>query len=242
MSEGMNIDVGKIIKFGHYPQSASGTDNTEIEWLVLDVQCGKALVISHYGLVAMDYDNNKYPNKVKVTWETCTLRAWLNDEFINKAFTAEEQKRILTTAIDNSDAQCCDFTTILKDDHWCYFNDILDRDLAMQWAKETTGGNNTRDNIFLLSYAEAKKYLGVAPGWSENPESKMKLTEYAIEQGAHKYNRKTNIGIWWLRSPGIRQDSASYVNGAGGISETATWWGFKAYTSIRPAFWMNLEI
>ena len=49
------VKKGSFIKFGTYPQTASGTDKTPIEWLVLDIMGDKALVISKYGLDAKPY-------------------------------------------------------------------------------------------------------------------------------------------------------------------------------------------
>lgn len=69
-----------------------------------------------------------------MTWETCTLRSWLNSTFLNAAFSSEEQKAILTTTMDNSESQG-----------------------NGQWS--VTGGNNTEDRVFLLSYAEAKEFF-----------------------------------------------------------------------------------
>ena len=43
-----SIKVGDVISLGHYPQDASGIDNTPVEWIVLDVQGYKALLISKY--------------------------------------------------------------------------------------------------------------------------------------------------------------------------------------------------
>jgi hypothetical protein len=69
-----------------------------------------------------------------VTWETCSLRSWLNGSFLNAAFTSEEQKAILTTEVDNSRSQG-----------------------NSRWS--TNGGKNTEDMVFILSYAEAGKYF-----------------------------------------------------------------------------------
>lgn len=100
-----------------------------IEWLVLDRNGQKALLISRYGLDAQPY-NTEY---VYMTWEKSSLRLWLNEAFINKAFTATEREGILLTMVDNSRSQC-----------------------YSGW--ETNGGNNTQDKIFLLSCAEANRY------------------------------------------------------------------------------------
>ena len=78
--------IGNYVAFGTYPQTAAGTDKTPIEWLVLDRDGNKALIISRYGLDAQPY-NTKCTD---ITWEKCTLRTWLNSTFMNKAFTSEE--------------------------------------------------------------------------------------------------------------------------------------------------------
>ena len=134
--EPQKVSVGDIITFGRYEQDNITIFGPEpIEWIVLDVQDGKALLLSRYGLYPQKY-NTEW---IAVTWENCTLRAWLNDDFLNEAFSSEEQSSILVTEVDNSDAQCFDWTTVEGD--------------------KTTGGNNTEDKIFLLSCAEANQYL-----------------------------------------------------------------------------------
>ena len=80
------------IKFGRYPQ-ASKNENALIEWLVLKNDGSKALLISKYALDCQKY-NTTYTS---VTWETCTLRKWLNGAFISNAFSHEEQAMILST-------------------------------------------------------------------------------------------------------------------------------------------------
>ena len=93
--------VGNYVTFGHYPQTSGGNDSTEIEWLVLARDGNKALLMSRYGLDAKPY-NTEYTS---ITWEECTLRIWLNGTFLNKAFTAAEQKGILLTNVDNGSSQ-----------------------------------------------------------------------------------------------------------------------------------------
>lgn len=114
------------IAFGRYPQ-ASKNENALIEWLVLKNDGSKALLISKYALDCQRYNTSG----TDVTWETCTLRRWLNGSFINSAFSAEEQKQILHTTV------------------------TVDRS-----PYRTNPGNNTKDRVFLLSIAEAQKYFG----------------------------------------------------------------------------------
>ena len=123
---------GRYVTLGTYPQSANGDDLTPIEWRVLARDGNKALLISRYGLDVQPYNSEK----TDVTWETCTLRTWLNNTFFNKAFTSAEQATILTTTVYN---------------FWTEGN--------TEW--ESGGGNTTQDRIFLLSYEEANQYLQV---------------------------------------------------------------------------------
>ena len=181
---------GKCIVFGHYPQTKEGKDNTPIEWMILDHNGQRALVVSEYGLDAQPYNITGDA----ATWETCTLRTWLNGTFYNKAFSSAEQTAILTTNVDNSKKQC-------------------------YGGWDTSGGNDTQDKVFLLSYAEANKYFGVTYDNSNNMKSRVAPTAYAIAQGAYidsddKADDDNDIG-WWLRSPGTYQECAAHVNADG---------------------------
>ena len=181
--------VGNYVSFGTYPQTKAGNDATPIEWLVLARDGDKALLISRYGLDVQPY-NKDYTS---VTWETCTLRTWLNSTFYNKAFSSAEQAAILTTDVDNSKSQCYSIWT-------------------------TSGGNNTQDKVFLLSYAEANKYFGVGKGSS----------------------KKTAAGVRWLRSPSYSQSNAAYVYIVGSIyfySRNVD----SDSEAVRSALWVDIE-
>ncbi|MBO5570219.1 MAG: hypothetical protein J6A79_14965 [Clostridia bacterium] len=198
--------VGSTVTFGTYPQTSGGADNTPIEWIVLDTDGKKSLLISKYALDTKPY-NTSYK---AVTWETCTLRSWLNKDFLGKAFSSAEQGAILTTNVDNSKAQG-------------------------NSGYSTSGGNNTQDKVFLLSYAEAGKYF------KDDNARKCAPTDYAIKQGAY-----TNLsdradgratGWWWLRSPGRRRYSAASVYFDGSRLNGV----YNTDSVVRPAFWLNLE-
>ena len=62
----------------------------DIEWLVLETKDGKVLVISKFALDCKQY-NMTYTD---VTWETCSLRKWLNSSFLDAAFSSEEKAMI----------------------------------------------------------------------------------------------------------------------------------------------------
>ena len=86
---------GNYVTFGTYPQTKSGTDQTPIEWLVLESDGETALLISRYALDAKPY-NTEYES---ITWEKCTLCGWLNSDLYNRAFSAEEKKTILVSDV-----------------------------------------------------------------------------------------------------------------------------------------------
>ena len=89
------------IAFGRYPQ-ASKNENALIEWLVLKNDGSRALLISKYALDCKRYNTSFVKNK-HVTWETCSLRKWLNGAFFNNAFSVDEQKQILSTTVTTTD-------------------------------------------------------------------------------------------------------------------------------------------
>ena len=90
------VKVGDYVKFGSYPQN-NGDIKEPIEWLVLEVNGKKALLISRYGI-----DCKKYHYEFEfITWENCDLRKWLNGEFFRNAFTVAEQKKIAVTNLAN---------------------------------------------------------------------------------------------------------------------------------------------
>jgi hypothetical protein len=125
------ITVGSIVTFGRYEQDLHSKGSREpIEWIVLDVQENRLLLISRYALDCITYGSRQE----SVAWETSYVRTWLNNQFLNAAFSEEEQKAILFTEVDNS-----------KNQGYIHY--------------EGDGGPNTQDQIFLLSYAEAWKYF-----------------------------------------------------------------------------------
>jgi len=83
--------VGDHLTFGAYEQDNDLTNGKEdIQWLVLDIQDGKALVVSRYALDCKAY-NNIF---LTISWEACSLRSWLNQVFLNTAFCVEERALI----------------------------------------------------------------------------------------------------------------------------------------------------
>ena len=210
-TNGNGVTTWDCIYFGNYYQSNSSTKEP-IKWRVLSVNGNDAFLLADQNLDAKPY-NEKFTD---VTWATCTLRTWLNDAFLNTAFTSAEQ-----VAIKN--------TTVVNDDNPYY---------------DIEGGENTTDKVYLLSIAEAGNtaygFNGEFRTESETREAKN--TAYAKECGAltSTSTEYEGNGYWWLRSPGIISGSASIVfddgyglgNGGSVILDNV---------AVRPALHLNLS-
>ena len=119
------ITLPEAVTFGSYPEQ---TDTAEpIEWIVLDEDGESVLLLSRYCLASLPWHNDHEA----VTWDGSDLRAWLNGEFLETAFSEEERTAIVPTALDNGD----------------------DRNYG------TPVGEDTTDFVFLLSAGEATTLL-----------------------------------------------------------------------------------
>ena len=210
--------VGNIVTFGRYEQDSDAGNGPEpVEWIVLDVKDGKALLISQYGLDSQPFEEEF----TGITWAECSLRTWLEETFLPAAFTAEEQAAILLTDVDNSKAQGSQYSTV-------------------------SDGEDTQDRLFLLSCKEFDQYANTIWLNTHSTKAGVILTSYAGERGAEQNDRyyipdgpfMIFPGWWWLRSPGQYRNQASvvwadgwvqdmYVNSTGGC--------------VRPAFWLDLS-
>ncbi|MBQ6637540.1 MAG: S-layer homology domain-containing protein [Lachnospiraceae bacterium] len=232
---GATYKVGDIIKFGKYEQDGNTSNGKEdIEWQVLKVESGRVLVVSKYALDCKPY-NTEYAN---VTWETCSLRKWLNNDFKDAAFTSAEQAKIPTINIANKNNP----------------------------KYGTAGGNNTNDQIFCLSLEETESYFGNYSWYNSesmygyNQNLICTPTQYAENNGAYAYTITEDdynswlkdygythdvIGRrgagWWLRSPGYGSRYACSVSGrgsAGAYCDVSVNFGDIA---VRPALFLNLS-
>ena len=94
------LSNGNVL-FGSYRQDKNNDTKKPIEWLVLDRQSGKALLLSKYALDARAY-NDAWAD---TTWAECTLQSWLNGQFLHDAFTAEDQRLILRQDVHTEENQ-----------------------------------------------------------------------------------------------------------------------------------------
>lgn len=169
------------INFGTYESSS-------IDWICLEEKDGKALLLSRYLLCGKKYNSAA----INVTWESCTLRTWLNGDFYSASFTDAEKAKIVQT-------------------------EVLNRDNT---SYGTSGGNNTQDNVFLLSIDEARSYF------ASNAER------------IACFRNQSSGNYWWLRSPGYFQYYAANVDINGNVLGNGYY--VSSTCGIRPALWVNL--
>ena len=209
------ITKGNTIKFGFYEQdNDTSNGKEEIEWQVLDVKDGKALVISKYALDCQKY-NSTYTD---VTWESCSLRAWLNDDFLNEAFGSKHQELIPSVSVSADKNPEC----------------------------RTNPGNATTDKVFLLSIPEAEKYFATDQGGKCVPTAYAKAQgaftgdNYNIGNGCYCTEDGETTCWWWLRSPGDTRYTAAYVYLSGSVYSFGCNVIYDNFC-VRPAMWISLE-
>jgi hypothetical protein len=83
-----SVGVGDMIQLGGY------------DWLVLDIQDSKALIISDKILEKRAY----HSEAVDITWEHSDIREFLNSSFYETTFTEQEKAQIAQTNVVNNDS------------------------------------------------------------------------------------------------------------------------------------------
>lgn len=205
--------IGDLIKFGKYEQDTNEEKKEDIEWLVLDKKDGKILVISRYGLDSVKFlDKTEKASDEKVTWETSTLRTWLNTTFMSEAFTDEEKNKISET-------------NIVAEDNEKY---------------SVNAGSHTVDKMFLLSLPEADKYFKADGETASNNARKCRATAYAKKNGTWTVGAKNNfLSYWSLRTPGYDNNFVAYVDSDGRIHDAGLSFAYT-HCSVRPAMWISI--
>lgn len=142
------VKVGDYVTFGAYEQDAVTSNGKEaIEWLVLDKDDDRILVISRYVLDAQLY-NSTYTN---VAWPNCSLRGWLNETFISEAFTASEQKIIVSTRNSNDNGMATNdqvFLLSVDEVKWYLPNDKVRCVRPTAYAKANGAFANSAGNVW----------------------------------------------------------------------------------------------
>lgn len=203
------------VYFGNYWQEDTNKDGvadqedekTPIRWRILSRNGDDAYVIADQVLDQHPYNDED----ADVTWETCTLRKWLNEDFFTAAFSEEEQDAVIEQTLVNADNE--------------EFN--------------TAGGNDTIDKVYLPSYSDMlSAEFGFQTDRLFCDQTRVGMaTSYVYE----KESRDGVKAIFWgLRSPGANAQLVSLVNRDGSVYPYGTNVGFFGI-GIRPVLHLDLS-
>ena len=187
-----------------------------IKWRVLNRNGNDAFLLADVALDDQKYNTN-FGDVTDVTWETSSMRSWLNGygasvnqpkidyrrkNFINSAFTSTQRSAIKTTSVVNNNN-----------------------------TNYGAGCGNTSDKVFLLSISEVCN-TDIAAGYGF-------AKEYYSDDEARRSRCSTYahaMGVGWLRSQSYENDS---VPDDGSIFENMD--VDDDFCGVRPALHLNLS-
>ena len=178
--------IWDCVYFGNYYQNdVEGRYKEPIKWRVLKVDGNDAFLLADKGLDVKPW----HESGDGVDWETCTLRSWLNgyksgmnkngidysnDNFMDTAFTAEEQQAINKTLVSNTQDPFLDSPKV----------------------------NDTYDQVYCLAYKEAlNTEYGFSGEYNVDPTRAFVVTPYANAKLDWETYPWLMPG-WWLRTMG----------------------------------------
>lgn len=230
------ITTWDCIWFGNYWQEDTNGDGkadrndtkTPIKWRVLSVEGDDVFLLADKNLDCQRYNDTD----TDVTWETCTMRSWLNgygaemnkegkdyrdNNFLNNAFSTGEQSEIKTTNVVNNDNP--------------------------EYGIE--GGNDTSDRVYLLSIEEVTNpEYGFTYSYGYTNIRQAVNTAYTADGGEIGSSSMSWIERidrrWWLRSPGDVSNDAAYVDSDGQVTASGHA-VYDDYNAARPALHLNLS-
>ena len=199
----------ETIKFGGY------------DWRVLDKQDDKMLILSEHIIDIKPYHHTKG----KITWEKCSLREYLNNEFYNSFDDDDKARMLLTKGLYNKNP----------------------------WYS-VASGPKTDDYIFCLSVNEVVKYFGDSGclenrrGWYWVGNKKDYDFEWTDGSGQFLIDPYNNARItktldgkaecWALRTPGRANTFMTCIEPSGSFAPL-TGGGIADKRGIRPAMWIK---
>lgn len=96
------VTQGDIVRLGKW-------NDKDLIWKVVDEDECKFMLMSIYGLPNMRFHDVRID---AVTWEMCSLRQYLNQEFFDQSFSKEEKCRIVE--VENIDYMASETETVVK--------------------------------------------------------------------------------------------------------------------------------
>ena len=204
--------AGDVVVFGSYEMDGDAANGKEpIEWLVLDKSGDSLFVISLYAVASAVYSTSKDTN---ITWETSGVRAWLNGEFYDEAFTSDEKASVQTTSVPAE-----------KNPRY----------------EKISAGNPTEDKLFILNIQEAEQYFTNNASRSCSPSRAVQAGGGFTISVKPWYSDLSYCCMWWLRSPGMDATKVAYVDKGGSLNYNGNRIDYDNKTCIRPVMWLSVN-
>ncbi len=210
--------AGDIVTFGHFDQDKNSSNGKEAIEWIVLETDGETAFL----LSRYVLDARAYhSSNGKNDWSKSKMRSWLNKTFLEKAFSNKEQKAIVTTTLDNR---------------------------ADQSKSKEINGKETKDKVFLLSYAELEKYFpdqesrkAVYTDTALNAYSDGSMTFAALKEYFQEYYG--GCREWYLRTAEINMFSGYYSPDCVDRDGEMTFIGVTPTLSkgVRPAIVVNLS-
>lgn len=173
-----------------------------VKWRVLEADdaTATALVVSDVALDGQKFNHTSS----SATWETCTLRGWLQRMFLSSCLTTAEQGAVVQQELANIGNS----------------------------TYGTSGGANTADAIFLLAESDvwsgegAMRHGFATSGGAYDEARRCRTSDYAHAMGASRALPPTAGGPdyysgncdWWLRTRGRYENYACFTLSSGKVN------------------------
>lgn len=173
-------DIEELKLSNQYPPGSAEARNcfSPIQWIVLFQSETSKLLLSKYAI-----GGNKFnENDENVTWETCTLRKFLNQIFFEQAFNEYEKNLIVTSDVGPT------------------ANPMFD----------TPQGSSTRDKVMIPSLKEMKQFennLEIIVCKTTPFSDACNVLVNTTDKGTPYYDGC----VWWLRTSGEDNRRATVV-------------------------------
>ena len=206
---------GDSVIFGSYEQDGDSSNGTEpLEWLVLDRDGDRALLLARYGIEAVSWDEEQELE----TWEVTNLYLMMNRKLYAYAFSAEERKALIQVTPMEYDALSSSEERLL----YKGYTFLLETDNVTEGkGQDETMFFPTKDSRVTIPTAAVVK----DNGWM--------LSDYS---GAP--------APWLLTVTGTTDGSFSEVEFARVMADGSISFGDEAveenYVLIRPAIWVDV--
>ena len=194
-----------IPAFGRYMQGGAG-EIEPLSWIILKKETNRVLAITEKLIDCICY-NDTWTSET--TWADCSLREWLNEDFLYGFFTKNERARIIRYHNQNYNSQSYD-----ADD---------DRP--------------TWDKIFSLSIEEVEQYFETDMDRRAAVTAYVRGKESFSDEHFSTISGKI-YGWWWLRSLGRDRVDAAHVYHSGAVNGAGDYVNKKGIC-VRPALWLD---